>query len=477
MRNTTIDRDRKLATSLPGILLFGAIFFAGITPLFAGDQAPTAPAVELKAEPTAKAAVPKAVSEAIPKTSVCKSELVRHVSKLASDEFKGRDPAGEGGMMAAKYLAAEFKKLGLKPNGDDGKYFQNFTGSRAKSVLWSSGKHNLPKKDASKDKKGTPTQLSAPQAVALTGGAHATEGTAVEGQAASSDEVSGKEHGTEGTTSGSKDGDESEGDEEGDSKAGGKEDASKSPMSDKEMNEAAKKVGGWLSRTFNGSPRKIVHQTFPCRNVLGVLPGSDPELKNEVIIISAHYDHLGVRCGQVYNGADDNASGTASMLELARVLASRKQRPRRTILFAAWDGEEKGLLGSSHWTQSPTFPIGQVVAVLNLDMIGRLRSDKLMVLGSGSSEQLSDIIHSRADRAKLKLLEWEMGGNSDHWPFYLVKIPSVTFCTGIHRDYHAPTDDIERVDFDGLERVARLALGLVSELGNREARVEFSGRR
>lgn len=457
MKSTMIDRDRQPLMSFLRFLLLGAITFCGAVPLLAGEQTPTVvPRPVLRADAESKAVT----SEVLPKTTISKSELHRHVATLASDEFKGRDPAGEGGILAAKYLANEFKKLGLKPDGDDGKYFQNFTGSRARSRFWLRGRHTS-------SKSGSSPQKSDSKVVASTEGTYSTEEAQTEGHTASSDEGSEKKSGSKEDDEGEED-DDDEGDDEGD--------GPKPPMSDEEMEEAAKKVCDWFSRTFSDSPQgqEPNCEEFACRNVLGFLPGSDPDLKDEVIIVSAHFDHLGVRRGKVYNGADDNASGTASMLELARVLKNRKEGLRRSILFAAWDGEEKGLLGSSHWTQSPTVSIDQVVAVINLDMIGRLRNDKLIVLGSGSSDQLSDIINDRAKRAKLNLLEWKRGGNSDHWPFCVVGIPSITFCTGIHKDYHAPTDDIERVRFTEMERIVRMTLGLVGELANRDARVEFT---
>ncbi|MGD9126011.1 MAG: M28 family peptidase [Planctomycetia bacterium] len=404
-------------------LFLGMIAFGGVASLYAGEQG-TAVASQAVQET-------KVASDVVPEHDISESELHRHIATLASDEFKGRDPANEGGPMAAKYLTREFEKLGLKPKGNKGLYAQKFIGSRSQSMFWTKGRKAFPKD-------GKVAQKTGQKGIGFR-----------------------EEDGKEGD---SKEDDPDAEDEDGKN--------AKSPMSDKEMDEAAQRLSNWLNRQFQ--KRKRNEPNWSCRNVLGLLPGSDPKLKDEIIIVSAHFDHLGVRNGKVYNGADDNASGTASVLELARVLSHRKEPLRRSVLFAAWDGEEKGLLGSSHWAQSSTIPMDRVVAVINLDMIGRLRNDKLLVLGGGSSKQLSEMINTHAEKAKFKILDWKMGGNSDHWPFCVSGIPSVTFCTGIHKDYHAPTDDIELVHFDGLRRIDQMVLELVTELANRDARVEFT---
>ena len=350
-------------------------------------------------------------------TTISKSELRRHVAKLASDEFKGRNPSGEGGILAARYVEGEFKKLGLQPAGDDGGYFQSFT-------------------------------LSLPQY------------------------LSSQKHGTSSTNSVSTSDPEPQ--TVSSKKSDGKVDeaAASAPMSEEEIQATAKKLNRWLKK-------KTVElffecKSYECRNVLALLPGTDPKLKDEVIIVSAHYDHLGVRDGEVYNGADDNASGTASMLEIARVLANRTAAPRRSILFAAWDAEEKGLCGSWNWVIEPTIPLEKVVAVVNLDMIGRMHDDRLVVLCSESSEQLSDIITARAKRAHIHLRNWDGSARSDHWPFFVSKIPCFTFSTGTHKDYHSPRDDVEWIHFTNLVRIAHLSLGIVDELASRDQRVTFT---
>jgi len=137
----------------------------------------------------------------------------------------------------------------------------------------------------------------------------------------------------------------------------------------------------------------IVRREIPAYNVAGILDGSDPTLKNETIVIGAHYDHLGrggegslaPREGDIHYGADDNASGVAGLLELARIFRSQDSRPRRTIVFIAFSGEEEGLLGSNYYVNHPIVPLANTVAMINMDMIGRLRSNKLIVGGMGTA--------------------------------------------------------------------------------------------
>jgi acetylornithine deacetylase/succinyl-diaminopimelate desuccinylase-like protein len=159
------------------------------------------------------------------------------------------------------------------------------------------------------------------------------------------------------------------------------------------------------------------------RNVLGLLEGSDPDLKNEVILVGAHYDHVGYGSranslgpwGYVHNGADDNASGTAGLLETMDAIVRLSERPKRSILFAFWDGEEKGLLGSKHWAATPTIPLSRVVFAINVDMIGRLRDQSLKIYGARSGWGLRRLLASQNNDDALRLeFDWAMKSNSDH---------------------------------------------------------------
>ena len=200
------------------------------------------------------------------------------------------------------------------------------------------------------------------------------------------------------------------------------------------------------------------------RNLIALLPGSDPRLRAEWVVIGAHYDHLGRggpssaapdQQGQIHNGADDNASGVAAMLEAARTLV--RTRPARSVAFLAFTGEESGLLGSAFFAAHPAIPLNQIKAMLNLDMVGRLRSGPLIVYGTGTAAQWDAILNSATAAEKVEFKGQPDGyGPSDHTSFYMNDIPVLHFFTNTHGDYHKPGDDWEKIDTAGLTKVARL---------------------
>ncbi|MEW6144947.1 MAG: M28 family peptidase [Thermodesulfobacteriota bacterium] len=218
-------------------------------------------------------------------------------------------------------------------------------------------------------------------------------------------------------------------------------------------------------------------------NVLGFLPGSDPVLKNQVVVIGAHYDHLGrgqnysdprPGKGRVYNGADDNASGVSGLLELGEYFARSTHRLKRSLLFIAFSGEEIGLLGSSFYIEHPAIPAENTVAMINMDMIGRLRENKLTVLGVGSAGEWEGLIDKANAGVGLDLTYMDSAfGPSDQTVFFADKIPSVLFFTGLHKDYHTTGDDWEKINPEGEARVLRLIANLVTELGD-GGKVTFS---
>jgi hypothetical protein len=248
-------------------------------------------------------------------------------------------------------------------------------------------------------------------------------------------------------------------------------------------------AGGYLARAFEkeglapGAGRGYF-QDFEggSRNILGLWEGSDPHLKHEVIVVGAHYDHVGYGTetnsfgpiGYIHNGADDNASGTSGLLELVQAMVRLEPRPRRTLLFALWDGEEKGLLGSKHWVANPTLPLEQVKLMLNMDMIGRLRDNKLEIGGTRSAAGLRSLVSRQNEGIDLLLdFTWEMKDNSDHHPFYARRIPVLMAFTGLHDDYHRPSDDAERVNTAGMQRVTQLMFRLVYELAEQPRPMSF----
>ena len=210
------------------------------------------------------------------------------------------------------------------------------------------------------------------------------------------------------------------------------------------------------------------------RNILASVPGHDDRLRDEVVIVSAHFDHVGFGTprnsrgpiGYIHNGADDNASGVAGLLEVAEAVRSLPRPPRRTLLFAFWDGEEKGLLGSKHWIAAPTRPLNTIKLVINADMIGRLRPEGVEITGTRTARGLRHLV-SEANSAKLDLapqarldFTWDMRADSDHHPFFAAGIPALMLHTGKHDDYHRPSDDVDKINFEGTQRVARLMLML-----------------
>jgi hypothetical protein len=217
-------------------------------------------------------------------------------------------------------------------------------------------------------------------------------------------------------------------------------------------------------------------------NVVALVEGSDPALRGQVVVIGAHYDHLGrettfaadPKAGRViHNGADDNASGTAAVLELARRLQARP--PRRSVLFVAFSGEELGILGSSHFVDHSPVPADSMAAMLNFDMVGRLRDDKVIVYGTGTAAELPALVDSaNAAGPRLAVRPVADGvGPSDHSAFYLKRVPVLHFFTDVHPDYHAATDDVEKVNAPGTARVVALAEGVLRRVADRADRLAF----
>jgi hypothetical protein len=206
------------------------------------------------------------------------------------------------------------------------------------------------------------------------------------------------------------------------------------------------------------------------QNLLGLLIGSDPQLRREYILVGAHYDHVGYGnransngpIGFIHNGADDNASGTAALLELMEAFSHLDTAPKRSIIFALWDGEEKGLLGSEHWSSFPTVPLSQTKLAINMDMLGRLGNKPVEVIGSRSAPGLRQMISEANQSARLAInFTWTVEDNSDHHTFFRRGIPILMLHSGLHSDYHTPRDDAHLIDANGLNEVTRLAFDIV----------------
>ncbi len=199
-------------------------------------------------------------------------------------------------------------------------------------------------------------------------------------------------------------------------------------------------------------------------NVIGILPGTDPTLAGEAVVVGAHYDHLGRVDGVVYPGADDNASGSATVVALARAFAAAGGTSR-TLVFVLFGGEELGLLGSRHYVRQPAVPLGRTVAMVNFDMVGRMQNRRFAVGGADSGSGLRDIlmVAARASGAALEV-KGTPYDTSDHSRFYEAGVPVLFFTTGGHPDYHKPSDTADRIDAAGMAEVARVAVGAIERL-------------
>jgi len=216
------------------------------------------------------------------------------------------------------------------------------------------------------------------------------------------------------------------------------------------------------------------------RNVLVMIPGSDPSLQNDVIVVGAHYDHVGYGnkrnsfgpFGYVHNGADDNASGVAGLIKIAETLAELPNPCRRTILLAFWDGEEQGLLGSKYFIKNRPDCIKdkKIIFSINLDMIGRLRRRQLNVFGARSATGLETLVtraNNRSEKESLELIfNWDITPDSDHYPFLKAKVPTLMLHTGLHPDYHRPSDDAHLINVEGIEPVLMITLQVLLQVAN-----------
>ncbi len=283
----------------------------------------------------------------------------------------------------------------------------------------------------------------------------------------------------------------------------------------------------------------VIRRESPSFNVAGILPGSDPKLKGEAIVIGAHYDHLGrggegslaPREGDIHHGADDNASGVAGLVELARMFSTPTQKPRRTIVFIAFSGEEEGLLGSDYYVNHPLIPLANTAAMINMDMIGRLQEAKLIIGGIGTASEWRSLIQSEnslekmqaaaaanlrvsdssdyhvnvngqassagfpiviganghpvvtADISRLPLslaapftltLNEDGYGPSDHSSFYAKQVPVLFFWTGTHDDYHKPSDTADKINYEGEARIVSFVERIVRDIDKSDKRPTYT---
>jgi hypothetical protein len=235
-------------------------------------------------------------------------------------------------------------------------------------------------------------------------------------------------------------------------------------------------VDGWFQTLPLASSLNPAAPPGDGRNVIGRLEGSDPVLRDQVVVVGAHYDHLGHggfgslasdMPDAIHNGADDNASGVGALLRVAQMLASG-ERPARTVVFIAFTGEESGLLGSEYFASHSTLAPDTIVAMLNMDMVGRLATGNLIVYGVDTAGEWLSLLEPAAKRADVEMATRGEGyGPSDHTSFYTKDIPVLHFFTNVHGEYHRPGDDWELIDAPGLESISTLVAEVALGTANR----------
>ena len=254
-----------------------------------------------------------------------------------------------------------------------------------------------------------------------------------------------------------------------------------------EQNLADKHNSSFLiSKTKAAIKTELVEEKGESSNVIGLLEGSDPILKNEFIVIGAHYDHIGLgerdsrsnnndTLGSIHNGADDNASGVAGLIELSEFFSCRKGSLKKSLVFIAFSAEELGLIGASYYVDNPKVPLDKTVAMINMDMIGRLDQDKLTVFGVGSSPHWKALVNEANTDFNFEISFNNSGfAPSDQSVFFAKKIPVLHFFTGLHADYHTPGDDWEKINPLGERKVLDLISELIVELNSRQEKIAFS---
>ncbi len=472
------------------------------------------------------------------KADINADDVKYHVNYLASDELEGRLSGTPGGEIAAKYIAEEFNRFGLKPIGERGSYFQRFD--------FIGGVKLGPKNSLSFD--GATDTLRAGEDFIPAGfsdsgeisGALAFAGYGISASQLNYDDyaaidvkdrivlvlryspdpknphsgfqkmeslryktLQAREHGAKALliVTGPQDDPEDLLPKLRYDRAGG--DAGlvvahiTRAVADAMLAGTGKTIAA-LQEEINSSkhPKSmlidaqmsfqidIVKERREASNVAGMLEGSDPSLKEEYVIVGAHYDHLGrssesamdpEKENEIRNGADDNASGTAGLLELAQYFSSQATKPKRSLLFLAFSGEELGLLGSAKYVAEPLKPLEKAVSMVNMDMIGRMKDSTLVVEGVGTSPAFREMMERLNQTYGFKLtLKKDGFGPSDHASFYGKNIPVLFFFTNLHEDYHRASDDADKINNAGEAAVVKLAAEAVTEIANAEATPQFT---
>ncbi len=468
-------------------------------------------------------------------TTLAPADVQFHIDYLASDSLEGRQSGTPGGEAAANYIAAEFKRFGLAPQGENDSYVQQFEFVGGVQL---GSKNSLRMSHADKDTTWTLNTDYIPAGFSLSGkfeiaGSIAFVGYGISAEKANYDDYAGidvkgkvalalnyspagddphsllrefealrykalqaREHGAAALVL-----------------VNGKKDSLLPKLKfDRSSGDAGlpvlyatRNIAEWLLRDSNQTldalqdsidatkqPRsfliadarvqleaEVIKQKREAVNVIGMLAGTDEQLQRQALLLGAHYDHLGRssegaldsdRTNEIHNGADDNASGTSGVLELAQYFAAPEHRPKRSLIFMAFAGEEMGLLGSAHYVSRPTFPLEQTVAMINMDMIGRLQDGALVVQGVGTSPNFTELVQRNNAETNLKLsLKKDGLGPSDHSSFYQKNLPVLFFFSGLHEDYHRVSDDADKINATGEIQILNLVAKVTAEIANSDS--------
>ncbi|HUL45019.1 MAG TPA: M20/M25/M40 family metallo-hydrolase [Bacteroidota bacterium] len=465
-------------------------------------------------------------------------ELRQHIQYLSSDELRGRRTGEEGNRLAAQYIADLFRSYGLAPIGDNGSYFQQFPFLKEvkegpnNSFEVQSGAHHHAYTRAAQFlplPMSGDTTLSAPLVFAGYGISLSADSLkyddyasidargkivvvlrySPEGSESShfgdrmsvvAKTLTARDHGAAGiifvTAPPGKNGDALKtiyapeaafriaacafSWQSLDSlfRENGKDLATLQSQLD-----ATRSPASFEFSATTATLRSDFHKEYSTSaNIIGYLEGSDPTLKGDVFIIGAHMDHLGMG-GQgslapdtvaIHHGADDNASGTAGLLEAAQYLSAERGRLKRSILFISFSGEELGLLGSDYYVKHPLLPTDHTIGMLNMDMIGRMKDSVLVVEGMGTSPEWEPIVRKENQDSLDIKLKPDGFGPSDHASFYAKDIPVMFFFTNLHSDYHRPSDTWDKINYTGEQKVVRYVVRVTEDVVNAESRPAFT---
>jgi hypothetical protein len=487
----------------------------------AATQAPVAgPAVGVERAAVAGSAAAVERAAAV----ITAAAVEQHIAFLASDELRGRDTPSPGLEEAARYLSAQLRSLGLRPAGDDGTFIQRYPFEQVQLDRAGLRVEARSAADTTRLAFGTdlfvlPARVDSVVGVPLYAGRPGA-GTRLDAAAAGriivffvADTLG--EEWQRSVSTGLQAAFEAG--------AGAAVIVVDSLFGDVSMALLADQLSADLAplpvlgisyaaakpifrtagmelgavRGRSGAPVPMEGVTLAVRtpvtdpaarvpNVVAVLPGRDPRLRDEYVVFSAHFDHVGVGTpdatgDSIYNGADDNASGTSAVLAIAAAFHALDRAPARSVMFVFVSGEEKGLLGSAYFVGNPPVPVSQMVANINLDMVGRNAPDTVVAIGQDYSSLGPAVQAVAARHPELGLVvapdlwpEEQLFFRSDHFSFAAVEVPAIFFTTGLHDEYHRPGDEAHRIDNDKVARIGRLLFRLAHEIAESPERPRWT---